>query len=88
MEVAQHSNDLLINFFGDKAVSPSYSSAILAKRVSGRGRGRQLPVAGSRALSAAVYVWDLLKITIISITSTIAKQKGGNTALLIGGKLD
>ena len=40
--------------------------------VSGRGVGWQGPAAGSEALSAAVYAWDLLKeVTNIFIASTI-----------------
>ena len=55
--------------------------------------GLQWPAAVLRALSVAVYVWDLLKeVTIIFITSTIVwpqvKQQGGNTALPINRKLD
>ena len=61
--------------------------------VSGEGVGRQWPVAGWGALSAAVTAWDLLKeVAIIFMTSTIVwpqvKPQGGNTAPPINRKLD
>ena len=44
------------------------------------------------ALSTAVYDWDLLKVTIIIITSTIVwpqvKKHGGNIAPPFNRKLD
>ena len=53
-------------------------------------QGRQWPASESEALSLAAYAWDLLKVTIIFITSTIVwpqvKQQGGNTAPPINGK--
>ena len=65
----------------------------LCSSVSCGGTGQQWPVAGLRALSAAVHAWDLLKeLAIIFITSTIVwpqvKRQGGNTGPPINTKLD
>ena len=61
--------------------------------VSSGGVGWWWPVAGSKALSAAMPAWDILKeVTVIFITSTIVqaqvKQQWGNTDLPINRKLD
>ena len=43
--------------------------------VSSRGMGQRWPAAGLGALSVAVHAWDLLKVTIIFITSTTVWPK-------------
>ena len=81
---------------GERSSDPTRDSPRLAYEcpgVSGEGVGRQWPVAGSGALSAAVTAWDLLKeVAIIFMTSTIVwpqvKPQGGNTAPPISRKLD
>ena len=81
---------------GERSSDPTRDSPRLAYEcpgVSGEGVGRQWPVAGSGALSAAVTAWDLLKeVAIIFMTSTIVwpqvKPQGGNTAPPINRKLD